>query len=560
MSKVKFIQIGSETLQYNDITPESGETIEGYKSKLGKALKDYPGAIIFGTYTENNEKKQEIWANGTSYSVGGGGGGTVYVGTATVKSDGKLDFTNGKKYYKDGWEQGSEFTQDGTFKEGDIYVQMQSENASALQSSGFVYSKKNRWEALAGSVNAENVWFPDGINRTEAWGTGKISNDVLTECEGRNLKDLFEYYLVKASFPKTSTSYLNDSAPSWSISNDSLPTLNVYSDSEYSTQVASDGIYEVGTSFYINGISYNMTTSAQQGQDTLITGATKTFTIGPSYITGIKYGFWPQSVFQAGPTKNNIINASDETLTFNGEDYKNGDTVIYTPTNTQKQATVQYTYTSDATSTLSLSTSGFTDSVESSSSSSATSTTLSARVLTVNNGTNQITLSVNNKNKWTASYSNNTIPQSDTVFIANNQYGAYVENEQGVSEAKSCQISQKTVTGKSNQSQGTNNCGTFKASGVYPVYISGTKQSISTVNNTNIKNKELIKPGNAGTAYYIETTVSATLQVFAGGVWGEHKKYTKTTVSKTDLAGRSVNYYKYTPTDQDGKGAQYKLV
>ncbi len=57
MSKVKFIQLTA--------------TAENYQSKIEQALQSYPGAIIF--VANNGEGKQEIWANGLKYEVGGGG-------------------------------------------------------------------------------------------------------------------------------------------------------------------------------------------------------------------------------------------------------------------------------------------------------------------------------------------------------------------------------------------------------------------------------------------------------------------------------------------------------
>lgn len=226
MSKVKFIQIGSETLQYNDITPEGEDKIEGYKSKLDRTLNDYPGAIIFGTYTEGGEKKQEIWANGTSYSVGGGGGGTVYVGTYQVTSEGKLPETttghnaaNNLYFFKDEWSTTTDTSGktiiDTTkcvaigdkFKEGDIYVEKRNTEAKALESSGYVYSK-GRWEALAGSVNAENVWLAGGQQATQKWCEGNSSDEAPVDIMGKSaedlktsggytLKDMLDYVLIK---------------------------------------------------------------------------------------------------------------------------------------------------------------------------------------------------------------------------------------------------------------------------------------------------------------------------------------------------------------------------
>lgn len=58
MSKVKFIQI-------------SASNASEYLQKLNLAKDQYTGAIIFGTYQDGTKTKQEIWANGVQYEVGG---------------------------------------------------------------------------------------------------------------------------------------------------------------------------------------------------------------------------------------------------------------------------------------------------------------------------------------------------------------------------------------------------------------------------------------------------------------------------------------------------------
>lgn len=64
MSKVKFIQWG---------TPESPKTYNDYTTSFESVKDQYPGGVIFVTYTDDkNKQKQEIWANGVQYSVGGG--------------------------------------------------------------------------------------------------------------------------------------------------------------------------------------------------------------------------------------------------------------------------------------------------------------------------------------------------------------------------------------------------------------------------------------------------------------------------------------------------------
>lgn len=309
MSKVKFIQIGSETLQYNDITPEDGDKIEGYKSKLDRTLNDYPGAIIFGTYTEGGEKKQEIWANGTSYSVGGGGGGTVYVGTYQVTSEGKLPETttgynaaNNLYFFKDEWSTTTDTSGktiiDTTkcvaigdkFKEGDIYVEKRNTEAKALESSGYVYSK-GRWEALAGSVNAENVWLKDGQQITEVWGLmntkksvpvdtlvaiNAMTQEELNKAGGYSLKALLDGVLIKEQAGSASAfeAYLPSKPFTASDGGLNCAIINVYTDIGLTTLYNQPLL--AGTTVYVKG---------QYRTATTCNGDEETFDIVPKKIT-----------------------------------------------------------------------------------------------------------------------------------------------------------------------------------------------------------------------------------------------------------------------------------
>lgn len=120
MSKVKFIQL-------------TATTTEGYQSKIEQTLQSYPGSIIF--VANNGEGKQEIWANGTKYEVGGEGTGNVIYGDKPVNADGTIS--------------------DGTVgKEGSIYVYKSDKNQTA-------YYWNNKWMPF--TVDAENIWFHEDI-------------------------------------------------------------------------------------------------------------------------------------------------------------------------------------------------------------------------------------------------------------------------------------------------------------------------------------------------------------------------------------------------------------
>ena len=556
-NKVKFIQLGTDADPVaNKIYTDTTGTVE---RSLAYTKAQYPGAIIFATFiNEDDEPAQEIWANGVKYSVGGGGGGTVYMGTCTIDSNG--EFTKDDK----GEYTGSVFkgykSSDNTaldlssakFKDGDIYVLCKALGITwdSLTSTGFVYQNK-RWEALAGSVNAENVWFPNGINRTELWGVKTKTNDVQTECAGNNLKTLLEYYLVKPSFPTVTTSYANISAPTWSVSYASAPELKVYTTNSYTTQATNNATVEVGTQYYVPSLSCNFTISATQGADSLTTGAAKTFTIGPASLTGINYGFWSSDAIKNGTaTKDTRILPSNNTLTFNGTTYTTGSN-SYASNNTSKTATAKYTYTENE-GTITLKSSGFGLSTQTSS--NASTATIGAQTLTVQAGDNLLQVTCSNKNQWSVAYTDNTIPASDTVYIASNQYETTVD---GANE--SAQTATKMV-GTNASKTATYSPGTmFKITGVYPVYVNDTKQAITTVNSLTVKGHVFTKPDNAGASYTIKTNIKGTLQVYAAGTWGNHTNCSTTSETKT-FAGEAVTYYIYTPDASDGKGTQYKIV
>lgn len=184
MSIVKFIQWG---------TPNNPKTYQQYTNSFQQVKSQYPGGVIFVTYTdEKNKQKQEIWANGVQYSVGGGGGNIIY-GTTAPDAAGIVTV------------EGSAVTGD----DGYIYVYTTSESQTAY------YWSENHWVAF--DIDAEHVWFPEGFSRTEAWGciTATTNNEVETSCEGYNLKQVLEKFLVKELWPTIGTS--RSSVPTYTL-------------------------------------------------------------------------------------------------------------------------------------------------------------------------------------------------------------------------------------------------------------------------------------------------------------------------------------------------------
>lgn len=270
-NKVKFIQLGTDAdpvswATYNDSTG----TVE---RSLAYTKAQYPGAIIFATfYNKSGKPAQEIWANGVKYSVGGGGG-TVYVGTKTVTSNGTLS-TDGQIYE-------GKYKTDGALSSvtpsvGDIYLQCKNltgDKFDALTSTGFVYTEAERWEALAGSVNAENVWFNDNItlagNYTQVGNITKSSTTATgsIDCsDGKTLKDLMTQIFTKEQFPTPSTTNATLTVTA------AVNTFNIYT----SDGNVASSLQEIGTTgLYTNQITCSETT-----------GGTETTT-----ISGLLYGY-----------------------------------------------------------------------------------------------------------------------------------------------------------------------------------------------------------------------------------------------------------------------------
>ena len=253
MSKVKFIQWG---------TPEKPKTYQEYTESFEDVKSQYPGGVIFVTYTDDNDKqKQEIWANGVQYSVGGGGGNVIY-GDTKVNADGTAGEVTGE--------------------EGYIYVYTGENTQTAY------YWKDNKWNPF--NVNAENIWFPNGVQRTEPWGAASIANaNPKSECIGSNLKQLLENYLVKETWPSSvKTNNQNSTTPTWSVETGGV-TLTVTKDGQ---AFASGYPLLYGSTLQVTGSYTPQLSLIASGFTTESDGSkSKCFNLGPSQITGLTNGY-----------------------------------------------------------------------------------------------------------------------------------------------------------------------------------------------------------------------------------------------------------------------------
>lgn len=188
MSKVKFIQWG---------TPESPKTYNDYTTSFASVKEQYPGGVIFVTYTDDkNKQKQEIWANGVQYSVGGGGGNVIY-GTVIPDASGVVKTSDGEVITGD---------------EGSIYVYTTPEYQTAY----YWDLTGNKW--LPFNVDAENVWFHDDMTMAGSYdrignftksttGTSTVCTQLGISTTTYNLKTLLENIFSKEERDSSSWSY-----------------------------------------------------------------------------------------------------------------------------------------------------------------------------------------------------------------------------------------------------------------------------------------------------------------------------------------------------------------
>ena len=162
-------------------------------------------------------------------------------------------------------------------KNGDYYIQETLINGSDVPSrTAYIYNG-TAWQALDGNVTAENVYFPDGLQRTAQFGFQKESTDIKTECEGMNLKELLEWYLVEEKYPTVTLTQAKANAGSYSIS---LTTPgNITS---YITGASNGSLVEVGTEVTFTGVTLNETASHDGAASYKGSAAT---------ITGMKYNY-----------------------------------------------------------------------------------------------------------------------------------------------------------------------------------------------------------------------------------------------------------------------------
>lgn len=429
MSKVKFIQWG---------TPEKPKTYTEYTESFEDVKSQYPGGVIFVTYKDDKDKqKQEIWANGVQYSVGGGGGGNVIYGETPVAANGKAG--------------------DITGEEGYIYVY----TGEKTQTAYYWDTDNSKW--LPFNVDAENVWFPKGIQRTALFGTKSAETDIQTEAVGYNLKDLFEYYLVEEIFPSVQVTTATANTGAYSIDM-AIPNTTLSSYMNKTNTLA-----EVGTSYTFNGL--------QLTENATHTGV-EDYTGTCSSITGIqKYGYKKQlsDTSLSNSELKSQIPSIDCTYTSNFS-------------TAQAQAGIAnvkgFTGINDSTATSAV--------VYSKDNPDANVLSLASQTGTVVHGSNQLTLSWSNTATVTRSFSNQIDAEALQAYYASNKGNTDSEHYAStnkVSWVTTAEAITKTYTASS-----------FVVTGVYPLYTNGVEQNVNNTSGSWTNGSITVTSGDTTTA------------------------------------------------------------
>lgn len=361
---------------------------------------------------------------------------------------------------------------------GDYYIYLDTNQSHTEEwgRTGYVYDG-SLWKALNGNVNAENVYFPQGVDRTETWGRKTAQPNVSKEeAKGKNLKDLIEFYILKEQFPSNvEGKYSNTSTPGWGIHYNAQPTEHeVYLDASYNTKATSGAYYTAGTKFYIPALSYEpkIDASLNNSSSLLSSGDTKNFSIGPSYIQGMTYGYW---VNKSGETYGSDDRIAASTVTFNDASVTKVGGGVYRPKDTRKTATATYTY-NNGTSYLQIAENSKITDTETKvyTSSGDASVNTDARAITLKNTTGDATVKLYliNGNYWSCGYTNNTIPKSDLIRVSTNKNNPGIEDG-GTTTYKDVSVAAKTVGSTENKKiyDTSTLCWTFTAKSAYPTYV-----------------------------------------------------------------------------------------
>ena len=325
-------------------------------------------------------------------------------------------------------------------KNGDYYIQEVTINGSTVPSrTAYIYNgATSAWQALDGNVTAENVYFPDGLQRTAPFGFQKESEDIQTECEGKNLKELLEWYLVEEKYPSVTLTQAKANAGSYSI--DLTTPGNITS---YVTGATNNGLVEVGTKVTFKGIELTETASHNGAESYKGTAAT---------ITGMSYKY--------------NENAVDGTL-------------VEETSYTSVQPTTNAAYTTNydtAKAQMTLTNAGGFTGITTANASCG----VKGGKLTL---AEQTGATVEGQNKLTLAWSNDvTVSRELTEQVGVATYTAYpLSNKGNASADKKYTVNATSWSHTANAAAKTYTTTTFTLNAVYPIYTNGV--TVSTTYN-----------------------------------------------------------------------------
>ena len=378
----------------------------------------------------------------------------------------------------------------------------------------YIYNADDEiWQALDGNVDATNVFFKNGVNRTAAIGVlpATANGEIENEGKAMNLKELLEYYLVEEMYPTVLASTGIANVSKYAITLDKPNDLTTYMDH-------TDKLVEVGTKYTFASKGFSIKESATHD-------GKSTYTSNKSTITGMNFG---AATTVGGEVDTNKTTAEAGPITTTASYNDNFDEATATVTLTNNRG-----FTGISTSTNTVIVNGQT-------------LTLPTATGIVVEGENKLTLS------WSSDASVTRDITKDKTIPAMEYY--YASNKGNTSTNKIAKTS--TVSWVDNNPTVTvsDKTTTFSVNAVYPYYSNGIEQTVAetvgsfTTQSITIKEGGVTKTVNAKklALYNYKSAVAKTTYVgfgLAGVEAGEQPKifYIPNSANVTSLVGNAYN-------------------
>ena len=378
----------------------------------------------------------------------------------------------------------------------------------------YIYNADDEiWQALDGNVDATNVFFKNGVNRTAAIGVlpATANGEIENEGKAMNLKELLEYYLVEEMYPTVLASTGIANVSKYAITLDKPNDLTTYMDH-------TDKLVEVGTKYTFASKGFSIKESATHD-------GKSTYTSNKSTITGMNFG---AATTVGGEVDTNKTTAEAGPITTTASYNDNFDEATATVTLTNNRG-----FTGISTSTNTVIVNGQT-------------LTLPTATGIVVEGENKLTLS------WSSDASVTRDITKDKTIPAMEYY--YASNKGNTSTNKIAKTS--TVSWVDNNPTVTvsDKTTTFSVNAVYPYYSNGIEQTVAetvgsfTTQSITIKEGGVTKTVNAKklVLYNYKSAVAKTTYVgfgLAGVEAGEQPKifYIPNSANVTSIVGNAYN-------------------